>query len=164
MPKGFNIIKYLYAFISVCFGFLIVFPSLHRGNYIEVIIWGNKLPEFSSVLVISVLVIFPLLLFLGFSRPSATVWYLALLYHLFFIGNSILEAISIILPNSIIEPMISIKGGNLFSYTETANNILFSVVELIIGWNFLLLIGLFALFYLWQQRKYFMPKKLIEKL
>ena len=164
VPKGLVIIKYLYALIAVCFGALIVFTSLHKGNYINIAIWDNQVPNFYAVLIISVLVLFPLMLYLGFSRPSTTVWYLAFLYHFFFIGNSILDTLSILFPKSVIEPMLRISGGTVFSSTATKANVFSSSLELILGFNFLLLLGLFVLFYLWQQKEYFMPKKLLKKI
>jgi len=163
-PKGLAVIKYLYALIAVGYGAMIVFPSLHQQNYINVAIWGKEVTGLYAVLIQAVLVLFPLLLYLGFSKPTAAIWYAAFMYHVFFIGNSILGSISVLLPQSVIQPMVRMTGFTIYTPAAIESTTLPLSLKLFICFNLTLLLGIFIVFYLWQQKDYFMPKKMIEKL
>ena len=164
LPRGLIIIKYLYALMAVGYGAIVAFPALHQNNYINIAIWGKEVVGLYAVLIQAILVLFPLLLYLGFSKPTVTIWYSAFMYHIFFIGNSILGSLSVLFPNSVMQPMVRISGLTSFTPATIENAPLPISLKLFFGFNITLLLGIFIIFYLWQQKEYFMPKKMIESI
>ena len=71
--------KYAYASIALASALAAVFLA----PFTRVIYCGLELGSLSSVLINSILVMLPLILYLGFSQPTVTIWYIAFLYHVF---------------------------------------------------------------------------------
>ena len=160
LPVGLVMIKYVYALIALISAFTAVFVS----PYTNVIAYGKELGNLPAILVNSTLVIFSLLLYLGFSRPTITVWYLAFLYHIFFIGNNFLGLLSTLLPNSAITPVIQITGKTIYASTSSSEPVLPQAMKLFSLFNITMLLGIFILWYLWQKKEHFMPKSLLKKI
>jgi len=163
LPKGLIVIRYLYAAIALVYAFIVILPGIKEPQSIFIAIWDKPIVGGWAVAIHAVLVLFPLLLYLGFSRPTVTIWYLAFTYHIFLIGNSILSSFAILFPQSVISPMIRISGSTIYAPATIIEGAMPASLKLFIVFNIILLLGIFILFYLWQQKEYFMPKKFLGK-
>ena len=152
--------KYVYAFIALVSAFSAVFLS----PFTRVIYWGTALGNLPSVLINSVLILLPLILYLGFSRPTVTIWYISFLYHLFFIGNSLLAVLSLVLPNSIFVPLLEISGKSTFASFSLTDPLPALAIHLFSIFNITMLTGIFVIWYLWQVKEYFMPESVLNKI
>jgi len=160
LPAGLIILKYVYVFIALTSAFSAVFLS----PYAKIIYCGVELGNLPSILVNSVLVLFPLLLYFGFSRPTITIWYLSFLYHLFFIGNSFLALLAMLFPKAAFVPLIEISGKSTCVSSAGTDPLPTLAMNLFSIFNITMLTGVFILWYLWQKREYFMPKSLLKKI
>ncbi|MBL7130056.1 MAG: hypothetical protein ISS45_01405 [Candidatus Omnitrophica bacterium] len=158
LPLGLIIMKYIYAGVALGCAFSAVFAS----PYTKVAYCSIELGSLPSILINSVLILFPLLLYFGFSRPTITIWYLAFLYHLFFIGNSFLSVLSTLFPKSTITPLLEISGKSTYVFASTTDPLPILAMRLFSVFNITMLVGIFILWYLWQKREYFMPKTLLK--
>lgn len=160
LPTGLVIIKYAYAFIALICAFSAVFLT----PYTKVSYCGIALDNFPSILINSVLVILPLILYFGFSRPTVTIWYIAFLYHIFFIGNSFLTVLSLSFPKSAITPLLEISGKSTFISYSLSDPLPALAMHLFSIFNLTMLTGIIIILYLWQKKEYFMPKSVLRKI
>ncbi|MFC1708610.1 hypothetical protein ACFL2J_00925 [Candidatus Omnitrophota bacterium] len=152
--------RYVYALIALISAFSAVFLS----PFTKVIYWGTVLGNLPSVIINSILVLLPLILYFGFSRPTVTIWYISFLYHLFFIGNSLLAVLSLVLPNSTFVPLIEISGKSSFASFSFHDPLPILAIHLFSIFNITMLAGIVVIWYLWQVREYFMPKSVLSNI
>lgn len=158
LPLGLMLIKNVYVIIAMLSSFSAVFVS----PYTNVKFLGQDLGSTPSIIVNCVLTIFSLLLFLGFNRPTLTIWFLAFLYHIFFIVNNSLGVISILFPQSRLTSVIQISGKTTFVSASQQGSLLNTAMQLFSLFNITLLIGLFILWWLWREKEYFIPKHFLK--
>ena len=160
LPTGLVVIRYIYAIVALFTAFAAVFLAPQTSVYF----CGKELDILSSMIVNGILVLFPLILYLGFIRPTAIIWYLAFLYHIFFIGNSFLGVLSTLLPKTSIIAVIEISGKSAYTAASVKEINHSMAMQLFSIFNITMLLGVFILWYLWQNKEYFMPKDLLKEL
>lgn len=160
LPSGLVLIKNVYLVLAMLSAFTAVFIS----PYTTVLFYGEDLGGTPSIIVNCVLVVFSLLLFLGFNRPSLTIWYLAFVYHIFFIANNFIGVLSFLFPQAALTSVIQISGMTTFAPASQKEPMMRTTMRLFSLFNITLLVGLFILWYLWREKEHFIPKRFLKKL
>jgi hypothetical protein len=160
LPVGFTIIRYVYVLAAL----ISAFSAVLLNPYTNVIVCGKEMGSLPSIIINSILVLFPLILYFGFLRPTVTIWYLAFIYHIFFIGNTFLSLIPLLFPKSVVAPILQITGKSSLVAQSLNESLFMKYLNLFYAFNITTLLGIFIVWYLWQKRSYFMPKPFLKKI
>lgn len=138
MPFGIALIRYIYMADSTLYMLsLMIF-------YNKVMVLGTVISGVWSGVVRILITAMPLSLYFGMARPKPTVLYGALLFHIFFVVNSLL---SLFRGKIFLDPIIQMVGmvGPSYVSMREATVLVISII-----------IGLVILVYLFLQRQYFL--------
>ena len=146
-PAGIYLLRYFYGLSAALCGLYLFLFSRHTDVF-----WFNlRLSRGDRLCVDLILILVPLLLFVGLLNLKRFFWFTACIYHIFFVLNSALGLISLLWEDFPLKPIIRITGKG-YSQVES-----FGDTELIFFVVFALnlLLGIIILWYLWTKRDYF---------
>ena len=150
MPIGIELLRYFYLLTALLSGLHLLLFLPHTD-----ILWLNSiLPAGKNLVISSILILIPLLLFYGFKYQVFFIWLAAFAYHIFFTLNSFLGTIYTLWNNFPLKPIIKITGKGTYSATLEND----ATLKLFTVFNLNLFMGIIILWYLWRKRGYFRKK------